>query len=125
MSTRRSDPASTGGNSVVPGVREWLDELRKWRGNESIHRRRLERALLSLPDVLDGDAERGVHSLSRLGIWARDLAADLEDGSVEVSDVADQLRKLGEAGDLAFDRWQDHDLPNKTGINTTRSDHQQ
>lgn len=100
-------------------VGQFLDELRQWQDGGSIHRARLERALLSLPDVLDGHAERGVHSLSRLGIWAEHLAAGLENGSVEVREVADQLRTLGKAGDLAFDRWRDHDLPEGTNINTT------
>jgi hypothetical protein len=63
-----------------------------------------------LPEVLDGDAELAVHGLSRLGIWAGYLAADLEGGSVEVSEVADQLRMLARAGRLAFDRCGEDNL---------------
>jgi hypothetical protein len=95
--------ARFGRNYTVTGAREWLRELAEWRIG-SIHRARLERAFLSLPEVLDGDAELAVHSLSRLGIWAGSLAADLDDGSVEVRDVADQLRMLARAGRLALDR---------------------
>lgn len=65
----------------MTSTREWLNELAEWSCG-SIHRARLKRAFLALPDVLDGEAERTVHSLSRLGIWAGYLAADLEDGSV-------------------------------------------
>jgi hypothetical protein len=74
-----------------------------------MHRARLERAFWSLPHMLDGDVDWAVHSLARLGVWATHLAKALDSSEVYSKEVAGQLRKLGEAGDIAFERWRASD----------------
>jgi len=66
------------------------------------HYLRLHRALTSRPILERPHPEAMEHVFSRLGIWARYLAEDLEDGLISPSETAEMLRSVSQFGDLAM-----------------------
>jgi hypothetical protein len=66
---------------------------------------RLERAFLSGDELLASNGERLLHSYSRLGVWAEELAKAIAREEVSRAEVAEQLRKLAEFGRFAFHEW--------------------
>jgi hypothetical protein len=90
--------------SQTDELSEWQAALSQWA--KSIHRKRLERAFLSGEELLVGNAERLLHSFSRLGVWAKELSHACDCGEVDGPELAEQLRKLGEFSDFAFKAWE-------------------
>lgn len=85
-------------------LEHWLDHFERWAA-ESIHRRRLHRAFWDAEECLAGESERLLHSFSRLGIWAREVAAEVRHGGVPIEELQEQLNKVAEFGEFAFRHW--------------------
>lgn len=87
--------------------KDWLHWFERWAGG-SIGRRRLHRAFWSADRCLAGDTERLLHSYSRLGIWARELSAEVQRGNIPMIELHEHLDQIAEFGDFAFQRLEGH-----------------
>ena len=87
--------------SDAHGLQTWLDDLVSW-SRGSIHRLRLHRAFASADACLAGDSERLLHSYSRLGLWAHDVASAFCDGDISPEELSLHLAVIAQFGEFAF-----------------------
>lgn len=98
--TSTSDIAMTDARGFASVAHQLLEEANETGAEKRVHYLRLHRALVSRLDSLHNpNAGSAAHVISRLGVWAEHLAAELEAGTISSWEAARLLRFLAQAGD--------------------------